>query len=206
MSHQNSSSLDLTSEVFFPVTIHLHAWLPSFFAPSHETVVVAVSFIWLSLAAGQTQPLSLLWLLSHCGRPLMASFQCVNSCQVLESPTTALRAGLTNTQQGEKFPQLPGYSLSTTGGFQKCSDHGPKLSLVPPNCQCTHWSKTITSSCFVYCRASRRARSLASDLPWKSSVIVSLWISWVLKSNLPCTALCVCREQTELDACYGQIP
>lgn len=120
MSHQNSSGLNLISEVFFSchhTSFHL---APTFFAPSHETAVVAVRSIWLSLAAEQTQPLSLLWLLSHRGRPLMASFQCVNSCQVLESPTTALSAGPANTQQREKLLQLPGYSLSTTGGFQKC--------------------------------------------------------------------------------------
>lgn len=28
----------------------------------------------------------------------------------------------------------------------------------------TYWSSTMTSSCWVYCRARRRARSLASDL------------------------------------------
>lgn len=58
-----------------------------------------------------------------------------------------------------------------------------------PNCQCTHWSKTITSWCFVYCHANLRARSLASDLQWKNSVIASLWMSWVLKYNLLCTVL-----------------
>lgn len=33
--------------------------------------------------------------------------------------------------------------------------------------QDTHWSSTMTSSCWVYCCASRKARSLASELSEK---------------------------------------
>lgn len=33
----------------------------------------------------------------------------------------------------------------------------------------THWSSTITSSCWVYCCASRKARSLASELYIKNT-------------------------------------
>lgn len=151
--------------------------------------------------------------ISHCcgSLPIVAGYcwppSSVSTTVMLESPTTALRAGLANTEQREKL--LSSASWLQSLYYRRISEMlwlWAKTEPCTPNCQCTHWSKTITSSCFVYRRANLRARSLASDLQWKNSVIVSLWMSWVLKSNLLCTVLCVCREQTELNACYAQIP
>lgn len=166
------------SVVSFPVTIHLQAWLHLFCSFPLDVVAVRspCSYL-LQLTKSNFLNLSNLWLPTHCGRPLLASFQYVNVCHMLESPTWTRLSGLVSQvlNSGKNyFLRLPGYSLPITTGFQKCSDHRPKLS---QNCQYTYWSKTITSSCFVYCRANLRARSLASDLQLKNLISVLLWTS-----------------------------
>lgn len=123
MSHQNSSGLNLHLRYFF--------LSPSIFTPvSHSFCSFpwdscSCSGIYLAVSCSWTNPAPL-----TAGVTDGPSFQCVSSCQVLESPATAHGAGLQIVNREKNhFPQLPGYSLSTTGGFQKCSDQ--KWALYP---------------------------------------------------------------------------
>lgn len=92
------SDINLYQLGFFPVTMCLQVWL-HFSAPSHQGVVAAVRSLskhLLQLHKPCFLNLSRLWLPTHCGRPLLATFQYVSVCHGLENPTSGLVLPLTS--------------------------------------------------------------------------------------------------------------
>lgn len=131
LSHQNSSGLNLDPRSFF--------LSPCIFTPGSH---LFCSFPWdscscseicLAVSCSWTNPVSLTavapfpWWQATAG--LLPVCQQL-SCWRAQPQLSGLGWQILNRGKNY-FPQLPGYSLSTTGGFQKCSDYGPKLSLVP---------------------------------------------------------------------------